>query len=274
MILLIILVILAIIPGVVLLLISGKMDRVDKESPGIIVSILLMELPFIIAAALLEGIFDDFIMGELLGFDEANLIGIIIRCFLIIGPAEEFCKMMGARIPTWKSPQFNCKYDGIVYCTTSAMCFAIIENILYVATSQSFVTAIFRAFMSVPGHFMFGVCMGIFYSRAKIADVKGDVAGRKKNMLIALLVPAAIHGLYDTLCFAGVPLALMTENAESTGEILASAGLMIILLGALFLLIIGIYVFLFITLRKESKGDYFFAPPMPGWVPERIRKKK
>ncbi|MCR5208709.1 MAG: PrsW family intramembrane metalloprotease [Lachnospiraceae bacterium] len=273
MILLIILVILAIIPGVVLLLISGKMDRVDKESPGILVSILLMELPFILAAALLECLFDDLILTGLFGFDETNVLGILIRCFLIIGPAEEFCKYMGARIPTWSSPQFNCKYDGIVYCTTSAMSFAIIENILYVATSGSFVTALLRAVMSVPGHFMFGVCMGIFYSRAKIAQVKGDNAGKSRNIWLALIIPAVFHGLYDSLCFLAVPLAVSAEAAESDAEIVAALGLLLLLLGAMFVLIIGIYVFLFITLRKESKSDYFFAPPMPGWVPPRFRKK-
>ena len=153
------------------------------------------------------------------------------------------------------------------------MCFAIIENILYVATSGSFGVAILRALMSVPGHFMFGVCMGIFYSRAKIAQVKGDNAGKSRNILFALLIPAAIHGFYDTLCFITAPLAMQADAAESDAEVLAILGLLLLLLGVMFVLIIGIYIFLFITLRKESKTDYFFAPPMPNWVPPVYRKK-
>ena len=41
--------------------------------------------------------------------------------------------------------------------------------------------------------------MGIFYWRAKSAEQNGNHVDMRKNLCLAVLIPACIHGLYDWL---------------------------------------------------------------------------
>ena len=53
------------------------------------------------------------------------------------------------------------------------------------------------AVLSVPGHFVFGVIMGHYYSLQKKADVWGDRANQKRFARWAVIVPMLCHGMYD-----------------------------------------------------------------------------
>ena len=143
----IILFVIAVVPGIILFVMTRMLDKKEKESKKILIKIALMEIPFIIAAVIAELVGEAVLQG-ITGEDDSNLLFIAAFCFLIIAPAEELFKFLGARVPTWKSPEFNCKFDGIVYCTTSALVFAVLENLGYVLGSQSLVTAIMRAICS------------------------------------------------------------------------------------------------------------------------------
>lgn len=44
---------------------------------------------------------------------------------------EELCKMKAARKAAWDHPAFVYIFDAIVYCVTSALGFAAIENVFY-----------------------------------------------------------------------------------------------------------------------------------------------
>lgn len=255
----IIIFVLATVPAIVLFTMTRKLDKKEKESPGLLVSIMLMEIPFLIATIIAEGLLQS-ALSFTTGGDMNNIIFVALYCFLIIGPAEEIFKLLGAKIPTWRSREFNCKFDGIVYCTTSALTFAFIENVMYVLTANgALITAIMRAVCCFPGHFMYGVIMGVFYSRAKIADNFGLKKKKNLNLFLAVLIPALIHGLYDTLCFSMAPLYTLYDHAKGSQkdvfmvEILAMFVLLI-------LVIIGTYITLFITVIKQSKSDYYFAP--------------
>ncbi|MCR4687920.1 MAG: PrsW family intramembrane metalloprotease, partial [Saccharofermentans sp.] len=248
----IIIFLLATVPAVVLFFMTRALDKKEKESPVLLLTIALMMLPFLIATIIVEGVFQGLLSwGTGAGLEHP--VYIILYCFLIIGPAEELFKFLGARITTWNSPEFNCKFDGIVYCTTSALTFAFIENAAYILTADTpLVTSIMRAICCFPGHFMYGVVMGVFYSNAKIAANFGDKKKKRKNIFLAILIPALIHGLYDTLAFSLPMLATELEYASGSEETALTLAIVAVF-GALVLVVVGTYITLFVTIIKQSK---------------------
>jgi RsiW-degrading membrane proteinase PrsW (M82 family) len=58
-------------------------------------------------------------------------------------------------------------------------------------------TALVRAVTAVPGHACFGVFMGIFYGIAKKEERSGYEQRSKVFRVLAVIVPAVIHGAYD-----------------------------------------------------------------------------
>ena len=84
------------------------------------------------------------------------------------------------------------------------MGFAGTENIVYLFSNinEWETVAIQRAIFAVPGHFMFAVAMGYFYSLVYFGDVSWRMQGR------ILWVPVLLHGVYDAL--------LMMANVGTT----------------------------------------------------------
>ena len=97
---------------------------------------------------------------------------------------------------TWRSPEFNCQYDGVVYAVFVSLGFALWENISYVL-HFGFQTALVRAVTAIPGHACFGVFMGVFYGIAKRLDNEGRHAASKAARCFGLLVSILLHGAYD-----------------------------------------------------------------------------
>jgi RsiW-degrading membrane proteinase PrsW (M82 family) len=106
------------------------------------------------------------------------------------------------KLGSWNYSGFNYRFDGIVYGVSSAVGFAIYENINYVAM-YGFQTAIVRAFTAIPLHAFCGVFMGVFYSYSKRASILGNNGAKIGYTLLSLLVPMLIHGTYDTFAFLG-----------------------------------------------------------------------
>ena len=77
------------------------------------------------------------------------------------------------------------------------MGFAGTENIIYLLDNinEWETVAIQRAMFAVPGHFLFAVAMGYFYSLVYF----GDVSWRKQGRI--LWIPVLLHGIYDALLF-------------------------------------------------------------------------
>ena len=91
----------------------------------------------------------------------------------------------------------------MVYCVFSALGFAALENILYVA-EYGFAVAVSRALLSVPGHCFFAVYMGIYLGQAKMAEramqryyieLPDETPGQ--YLRASLLVPTLLHGFWD-----------------------------------------------------------------------------
>lgn len=82
-------------------------------------------------------------------------------------------------------------FDGVVYGMVASLSFATLENIAYVFEGDT-LGALVRALTSMPVHAAMGAIMGYF-----IAQAVFDAGRRKRYLLLAWLVPIALHGLYD-----------------------------------------------------------------------------
>ncbi|MBR3035071.1 MAG: PrsW family intramembrane metalloprotease, partial [Firmicutes bacterium] len=189
----------AIIPAVILLFEIYKYDRLEKESGGLLRSLVLKGIVATALAVVTEKI-GIAILGRLLSDD--SFIYYVILMYFVVGLSEEGFKYLLLRITTWNSPEFNCRFDGVVYAVFVALGFALWENISYVF-SYGLGTALVRAVTAVPGHACFGVFMGTWYGLAKKQQLWGQEDLSVISRTVAVVLPVLIHGTYDLLATMG-----------------------------------------------------------------------
>lgn len=131
-----------------------------------------------------------------------TVVGAVLTAFCSAAIPEEACKLLMLWLLLRKNPFFDEHLDGIVYATCVGLGFAGFENILYVFSSlDDFVSvAISRGIFAVPGHFFFAVAMGYFFSLSSFSST--TETERKRNMLLAFVVPVMLHGIYDACLMA------------------------------------------------------------------------
>ncbi|MBQ9030809.1 MAG: PrsW family intramembrane metalloprotease [Parasporobacterium sp.] len=188
-----ILILAALVPAVFLMIKVYRSDRLESESGPMLRSLVLAGILATLAAMVLERIGEG-ILGAVAS--ESSTTYQVILYFVIVAFAEEGTKYAALRIRTWKSPEFDCQYDGVVYAVFVSLGFALWENISYVL-HFGFSTALVRAVTAIPGHACFGVFMGIFYGLAKGYQVMNDRSKSKLCLVLSVVVPALIHGTYD-----------------------------------------------------------------------------
>jgi len=189
----IILIIAAIIPGFVLLRYIYRHDRLEKEPSKLLGKLFLLGIISTICAVFTETIGSN-VLGAV--FYEGSFIYLLIENFIVIALSEEGFKYMVLSRATWKNPNFNCTFDGVVYSVYVSLGFAVWENIQYVLR-YGFGNALVRAVTAVPGHACFGVLMGAFYALAKKHERDGNIEGMKNAKKLAVIVPIIAHGAYD-----------------------------------------------------------------------------
>ena len=204
----------AVIPAIVLLVKVERADRLEKESRRLLVSLVLFGIASTAIASLLERV-GMTILDTVFEY-ESTLYNILLY-FGVVAFAEEGAKYVLLKRRTWRNPEFNCQFDGVVYGVFVSLGFALWENIGYVAMF-GLGTAAIRAVTAVPGHACFGVFMGVWYGMAKRREGAGDLAGAKRMRVRALLIPALLHGFYD-----------FAASSESDGMNLVFFGFVIIM---------------------------------------------
>lgn len=183
---------LALAPGVAILLYLYFRDPSEREPPRVILRTFcvgaLVALPVLaLNVLLLEP------LRARLGI--SGFWSTLWEAFVSAGFTEEFLKYAGVLLSVYWSPNLNEPYDGIVYASALSLGFATLENVVFVFTG-GFATAWARAFLTVPGHALFGIAMGYYLGRARFAPRLGQ---RLQLWALALLVPAGMHGAYDLL---------------------------------------------------------------------------
>ncbi len=182
----------AIIPALFLMGKVYRSDRLEPESPHLLFALaragVFAALIAILAERVLGAILDAVVRDPALHE--------ILLYFGVVAISEEGAKYLLLRRRTWRSPEFNCQYDGLVYAVFVSLGFALWENISYVL-HYGFSTAVVRALTAIPGHSCFGVFMGVFYGLARRAENGGHPGISRRYRTLAILVPAVLHGAYD-----------------------------------------------------------------------------
>ncbi len=212
----------AIIPAVFLMIKVYRSDKLERESPYLIWHLIragvLSALLALVEERILSVLLDATVPVDSPLYD-------IILYFGIVAFAEESSKYLFMKKETWKSWEFNCQFDGVVYAVFVSLGFALWENISYVMM-YGFGTALVRAVTAIPGHACFGVFMGIFYGIAKRLDYRGENLASKLMRFLALVLPALLHGAYDYIA--------TMETEEGSGYFI---GFVLILFVVSFLLV-------------------------------------
>lgn len=113
--------------------------------------------------------------------------------FLLVGPVEEFFKLLAVWIAIYRRPEFREPLDGIVYATTAALGFATVENILYLGHLGPQVI-VARAVFATPAHVMFASMWGYAMGLARFKR-----EGELRIITAGFLLAALFHGGYDFL---------------------------------------------------------------------------
>ncbi len=232
---------LALIPPIVLLVIIYFSDRKEKEPFGLLAILFVMGIVSVLPIMIVE-LLETVVVGLIFPYESE--ITAVITAFLIAGLVEESFKFLFLWLFTWKNKNFDYIFDAIVYSVFVSLGFAALENVLYVF-QNGFATGILRMFTSIPGHAIFAVVMGVFYGKAKYSAVKGDKKGAARNMVLSIVAPILVHGLYDALLMIG----------EATYYDAVQVICIILWIGV----VIAMYVVGIILVVRTSKKDFCIA---------------
>jgi RsiW-degrading membrane proteinase PrsW (M82 family) len=225
------LIIAAVAPALFLLIKVYKEDKLEKEPLALLLRLVLAGVISTLLASLCERV-GSWILR--LFFGEETLFYNILFYFIVVGVSEEGAKYILLKYRTWRSPHFNCQFDGVVYAVFISLGFALWENIGYVL-SYGMATALVRAVTAVPGHACFGVFMGVWYGAAKKYELAGLPEKSKALRRRAVIIPTLLHGLYDFI-------ATLASDAYSIIFIV---------------FVIIMFVSAYITIKRAAKSDSY-----------------
>ena len=183
----------AVIPALILLVRIYRLDRLEREPVSLLLGLLVLGVFSTVLASLSEQL-GDLVLAYFL--PETSLAYQLLLYFGVVAFSEEGFKYLLLKKQTWHSPHFNCQFDGVVYAAFVSLGFAIWENIGYVLR-YGLATAMARALTAIPGHACFGVFMGVWYGVAKRQEMWGYPEDARRSRVMAVVLPALLHGLYD-----------------------------------------------------------------------------
>ncbi|MEN2983720.1 MAG: PrsW family glutamic-type intramembrane protease [Dictyoglomaceae bacterium] len=186
------LLVLAIAPGIALAWYVYNKDRLEREPLRLLILSFALGVLIVFPAGLIE-----LIIEFLAIFNKKDLISLALYCFFGIGLIEEGAKFLVIYKYIYPREEFNTPFDGIVYSSMVGLGFATIENIGYVIMG-GIETAIFRALLAVPAHFLFSLIMGYSLGLAKFTY------NFPTHIFNSFLYPSIIHALYDFLILSQI----------------------------------------------------------------------
>lgn len=196
------------LPAILLVIYIRYRDKQQPEPWSKIIKGVFYGLLSILVTVLITQIWNPlpFVLG--LGWlYEVPIVRGIFTSFYNAAIPEETAKLLMLWLLLNNNKEFNQNIDGIVYAVCVSMGFAGLENVMYIFNDGEEpwqAIAIVRSLFAVPGHYIFGVLMGFFYS---IVYFRPKKYGKYKNMI--WIAPVLAHGLYDSICFLGEELYLV-----------------------------------------------------------------
>ncbi len=180
-----------ILPPLALIIYIWRLDRIEKEPPGLVLKAMIFGALSAILAMVME-MAGEYVLSFLPLYED-DILYMLLYYFLVVAFSEEFAKRFAMKRAVWYNDNFNFRFDAVVYSVASALGFAAFENILYML---SFGTEIALARL-IPTHSICGLFMGYYLGIAKTAELDNDGRTRGRFMKLSLLVPILIHGFYD-----------------------------------------------------------------------------
>ena len=172
-------------------------DKYDREPLGMLIKALLLGIVIVIPVIFVER------MLMTMMPQSSKVAEAAYHAFVVAASTEELFKFLALYLLVWKNPNFNEKFDGIVYAVFVSLGFAGVENVLYVMDG-GMQTALTRALTAVPAHAIFGITMGYYLGIAHMyRELKGKYLAR------ALLVPILLHGIYDFILMVEIGWLLL-----------------------------------------------------------------
>lgn len=178
-----ILIALAVIPGLFLVLRYYSKDIYKKEPWAVIWKSFFWGAFSVIPAAILE--------TSVSLKNEVSILNSLIENFLIVALTEELCKFAVIRFYSYRDSNFDEMMDGIVYGAAAAAGFATFENIFYVMENGIGI-AMVRAVLSVPAHILWGASAGYWIARVKFGQSSLPAA-----LILGLGTSVLGHGFFD-----------------------------------------------------------------------------
>jgi RsiW-degrading membrane proteinase PrsW (M82 family) len=149
--------------------------------------------------------------------------GAFTQGFLVAGIPEEMVKYAGLLLVIARYLEGRRLQDVLLLAVGVGMGFAGLENLLYLtryAQVWEFI-ALMRSVSAVPAHGILALIMGALL----IATVLSD-EHRWVGLVMALVVPILLHGLYDSLLFAGMAnAAVRAWSLPATVIVMTTSGL-------------------------------------------------
>jgi RsiW-degrading membrane proteinase PrsW (M82 family) len=135
----------------------------------------------------------------------AGVVGNFFYFLFGVALFEELSKFIAVRVLAYRSKRFDETMDGVIFGIAAGLGFAAVENIFYVLQYGGTV-ALFRAFVSVPGHAFYGAIMGYYLARAKFSN-------KPWLAVWGLMIAMLLHAIFDTVAQAAGAFALIVLPA-------------------------------------------------------------
>ena len=174
---------LAITPIIIIGVMLYKIDK-DKEPPKLLRNIFLVSIGVGLLGGLLSSSLDTYL--NTLNFNSLFVYN-VVRLLFVIALIEEICKFIPAKLIGMKSKYHSSFYDTLIYFAFSGLGFACIENIMYVM-KFTVKTALVRGLLSVPGHIIFSLLLGVFIALANREKIKNNNKSNEKTILYTTLI--------------------------------------------------------------------------------------
>ena len=175
---------LAIGPGLAISVFIYAKDKYDKEPARYLITAFILGMVAVLPAIVIEQ------TGAAFSLAGDSTVMTLIYAFIVVGFTEEFCKFFMLRFYAYKKPEFNEPFDGITYSVMVSMGFATLENIFYVF-QFGMGNAFLRMFTAVPAHASFGIVMGYYAGLAKFS------LNPRSLLFRGWFLAALLHGAYD-----------------------------------------------------------------------------
>lgn len=225
----------ALIPAGLLMRFIYATDKIEKEPMSLLSSLAFQGVLAAFLAMLLETA-GQFLLR--LFVPAGSVLYLLILAFVVVALSEEWAKYVFLKRRSWNEPNFNYRFDGVVYAVFVSLGFAAFENLKYVFTYGCSVI-LPRAVLAIPAHMAFGVFMGAFYGRARQCADRNQHGRACFNRIAAVVSAALLHGFYDA--------CVMGSSTAST---------------VVFCLFVAVmYVVVICKIKQESAADV----PLLGW---------